>query len=450
MVAHSDLAFVIDAQGRERDALIDDPGPTQVFASSFSSLLLGRIDQSSIREVACPRRRRTAPAVRCAARGARRPRGVLGVLAAAGAAGGGATVAARSGERRPTQADSWVSSRWASSATRATRSGSCFTPSPARRTGRSSRRRESADNGGMVAPARRDGLGRWSASSRAQLLRFSPALGQHDSGPYWSPGLPPGGLTVGPTRWPSTAGARRALAVVGRTVLRRGPAPQSMGRDWSPSPAAPGCARCGVHARRRRGGARPAAHRWSPRLRAWRTGAASSARPTGRGSQTGAAPGRVGSAREHDGVCGCETSGAADDAWSRPSPAAGTCALVVGARRSGPSGPGRGPLRRSALVQSVGASAVGPDGRVAVLARQRSARSAVDGGDPAAAGRRCRAPPSGSRAPGARPAHAAFGARRSTPSRVNGTELGVYALDSGGHEWAECSRQVPLAYGSSS
>ncbi len=45
MVAHSDLAFVIDAHGHERDALIDDPGPTQVFASSFSSLLTSRIDQ---------------------------------------------------------------------------------------------------------------------------------------------------------------------------------------------------------------------------------------------------------------------------------------------------------------------------------------------------------------------------------------------------------------------
>ena len=45
MIAHSDLAFVIDAQGRERDALIDDPGPTQVFASSFSSLLQSRIDE---------------------------------------------------------------------------------------------------------------------------------------------------------------------------------------------------------------------------------------------------------------------------------------------------------------------------------------------------------------------------------------------------------------------
>jgi hypothetical protein len=43
MVAHSDLAFVIDAHGRERDALIDDPGPDQTYASSFSSLLLGRI-----------------------------------------------------------------------------------------------------------------------------------------------------------------------------------------------------------------------------------------------------------------------------------------------------------------------------------------------------------------------------------------------------------------------
>ena len=45
MVAHTDLSFVIDAQGQERDALIDDPGPTQSTASSFSSLLLSRINQ---------------------------------------------------------------------------------------------------------------------------------------------------------------------------------------------------------------------------------------------------------------------------------------------------------------------------------------------------------------------------------------------------------------------
>ncbi len=45
MVDHSDLAFVIDARGHERDVLIDDPGPTQTFASSFSSLLQSRIDQ---------------------------------------------------------------------------------------------------------------------------------------------------------------------------------------------------------------------------------------------------------------------------------------------------------------------------------------------------------------------------------------------------------------------
>ena len=45
MVAHSDLSFVIDAKGQERDALIDDPGPTQSTASSFSSLLLSRINQ---------------------------------------------------------------------------------------------------------------------------------------------------------------------------------------------------------------------------------------------------------------------------------------------------------------------------------------------------------------------------------------------------------------------
>ena len=45
MIAHTDLSFVIDAHGQERDALIADPGPTQSTASSFSSLLLGRINQ---------------------------------------------------------------------------------------------------------------------------------------------------------------------------------------------------------------------------------------------------------------------------------------------------------------------------------------------------------------------------------------------------------------------
>jgi cytochrome oxidase Cu insertion factor (SCO1/SenC/PrrC family) len=46
MVVHNDIAYVIDARGHERDALIDDPGPTQVFASSFSSLLTSRIDEA--------------------------------------------------------------------------------------------------------------------------------------------------------------------------------------------------------------------------------------------------------------------------------------------------------------------------------------------------------------------------------------------------------------------
>ena len=37
MIAHSDLAYVIDARGRERDILNSDPGPTAEFASSFAS-----------------------------------------------------------------------------------------------------------------------------------------------------------------------------------------------------------------------------------------------------------------------------------------------------------------------------------------------------------------------------------------------------------------------------
>jgi cytochrome oxidase Cu insertion factor (SCO1/SenC/PrrC family) len=45
MIAHSDLAFVIDAQGNERAELATDPGNgSTASASSFSSLLLDRID----------------------------------------------------------------------------------------------------------------------------------------------------------------------------------------------------------------------------------------------------------------------------------------------------------------------------------------------------------------------------------------------------------------------
>ena len=44
MIAHSDLAFVIDAQGNERAELESDPGNGSTTSlSSFSSLLLDRI-----------------------------------------------------------------------------------------------------------------------------------------------------------------------------------------------------------------------------------------------------------------------------------------------------------------------------------------------------------------------------------------------------------------------
>jgi cytochrome oxidase Cu insertion factor (SCO1/SenC/PrrC family) len=43
MIAHSDLAFVIDAQGHERAEMEDDPGAGGQQSSSFSSLLLARI-----------------------------------------------------------------------------------------------------------------------------------------------------------------------------------------------------------------------------------------------------------------------------------------------------------------------------------------------------------------------------------------------------------------------
>jgi cytochrome oxidase Cu insertion factor (SCO1/SenC/PrrC family) len=43
MIAHSDLAFVIDAHGHERAEMEDDPGTGGQQSSSFTSLLLNRI-----------------------------------------------------------------------------------------------------------------------------------------------------------------------------------------------------------------------------------------------------------------------------------------------------------------------------------------------------------------------------------------------------------------------
>ena len=43
MIAHNDLAFVIDARGHERAEMEDDPGAGGQMSSSFSSLLLARI-----------------------------------------------------------------------------------------------------------------------------------------------------------------------------------------------------------------------------------------------------------------------------------------------------------------------------------------------------------------------------------------------------------------------
>ncbi len=43
MIAHNDLAFVIDARGHERAEMEDDPGAGSQMSSSFSSLLLARI-----------------------------------------------------------------------------------------------------------------------------------------------------------------------------------------------------------------------------------------------------------------------------------------------------------------------------------------------------------------------------------------------------------------------
>ena len=70
MVAHSDLAFVIDGRGHERDALHRRPRPdADVTASSFASLLQSRIDQilhfvssrTRRRTGRRPRRRRQRP-----------------------------------------------------------------------------------------------------------------------------------------------------------------------------------------------------------------------------------------------------------------------------------------------------------------------------------------------------------------------------------------------------
>ena len=62
MVAHSDLAFVIDSQGRQRDALIDDPGPTQASPRRSPRSSWAGSTNVSIREVATPKTATRPPA----------------------------------------------------------------------------------------------------------------------------------------------------------------------------------------------------------------------------------------------------------------------------------------------------------------------------------------------------------------------------------------------------
>ena len=372
MIAHSDLAFVIDAQGRERDALIDDPGPTQAFrVVVLLSPARAGSNESCIREVPRPGRERSDA---CSLR--RRPWSIADrrfwhwLLSAPAQPRRVDT----HGERR-LDAERFRGSccPWGTSPTRTTRSGSCscrpgllalvlVTPPGC---GRQRRPR--------CAACRRRRRGRRVPS---QLLRFSPLAASTDGGTDLGPWLPSrcAGPPAGrPRRTPRVTRGRIAV-LPDRPCSAPPPASRPGHRCSSASPLGPRLA--GLRRERTRRAPRPPERvRWSPRH-----AAVAARRPV---HDDGRRLERVGT----------QLGGALAE---RPPPCCG-CSRPARRRRRSRSRPS--------------------DGRRALVALVAARPGAVDGGgspDPWPPGRPCRPAPSGT---GRRVAVSSSAASRRVPAR---------------------------------
>jgi hypothetical protein len=302
-----------------------------------------------------------------------------------------------------------------------------------------------ADNGGLVAGASSGSI--LAGVVPSGLLRFSPLSLSNNGGSSWSPAFLPGGLAAGPDALAlQEAGAGGALAIVGGKVLA---ATKSLA-SWTPLVSAAHLGRvsrtCGVTA--------PAA------VAITATGTPLVATGCRRGGIVGIFTPVDGSWHSVGGTLEGKLRGAATTVLRLETPGSSTIALVSaggsGQRelvglRGAPGAPWTvsTPLAL-APGASVMASAVGADGRSAVLVRSKAGSVAYV---LTPGGRWSRLPPlpAGTAAVALPDAPPTLDASPVDAFTVHGGSLGVYALTPSGTGWARVqSSQVPISYGSSS
>ena len=303
-----------------------------------------------------------------------------------------------------------------------------------------------ADNGGIVTGASDDSV--LVGVLPSGLLRFSPISLSSDAGDIWNPAYLPGGLAAVPDALAYDAGpSPTAVAAVGRTrVLSSGGGMSAWNALVTIARLRKVSPRCGVTmfnavALQPSGAplvATACAHGGVVGIFA---SVSSTWKPSGivlRGPLTGSSTS----------VIRLDTNGSTMTALVSATRASRRSLIAIW-RTVGEAWNESAPLSVG-VGQSVLATAVGPNGTLAVLlATNRGA--AVDDIEPGGSWARLPPPPRGTvaLAPVATPAP--LGASSFDAFTVSGTELGVFALAPSGASWAKVqSSRVALAYGSSS
>ncbi len=304
-----------------------------------------------------------------------------------------------------------------------------------------------ADNGGLVAGASGDSVAAGVLPSA--LLRFSPLSSSSDGGAFWNPVFLPGALARSADALAiETSGTPAGLAVLrGGTVLAAAKTLSS----WTPlvstaalRRAAPSCEASAI-----------AAVAFSP------AGAPLVATGCGRGGRVGlfsrtdgswrvAGPALTGNGRGATGVVRLETSGVTTTLLATVG-GAGHRALEAAWAQNDSAWTVSAPLPVPS-AESIRASAVGSDGRVAVLVGGPHSNGAVfEVGPGSRAWSSLPPPPSGATAlalPGDAPT---LDAPPLDVFSVNGSTLRVFELTPSGTTWSRVqTTQVPISYGSSS
>jgi hypothetical protein len=305
-----------------------------------------------------------------------------------------------------------------------------------------------ADNGGLVAGVSGDSIA--AAVLPSALLRFSPLSSSSDGGASWSPLFLPGALATSVDALAiETSGPRAGLAVMrDGTVLA---APKNLG-SWGPlvstaalRRAGPSCAVSAIAAVAFSGSGAPLVGAGCER--GGRVGLFSQVDGSWHLTGPTVTVGRGGSAT---GVLRLETSGGATTVLASVG-AAGHRTLEVAWAQSDSGWTMSAPLPVPG-ADSVRASAVGADGRVAVLVtRPKSQRAVFEVGPGGRAWSSLPPPPPGATGVAIPSDTPTVDAPPVDVFSVNGSALTVFELTPSGATWSRVqTTQVPISYGSSS